>query len=126
MKSVLEEVSAEDRHPGGGRTKSRVDLTEGGAMEETEGSKVDQTEGGAKENIEGTRSRRNQVSATMAAHGRADRGRSHGGGRADDSRGPTNSGGASGGEARGGDGEPMIQGDTEDPEGQGGAQGSGN
>ncbi|KAL0161781.1 hypothetical protein M9458_045506, partial [Cirrhinus mrigala] len=56
----------------------------------------------------------------MVAHGGADGGRSHGGGRADDSRGQTDGGGA-----RGGDGEPMILGDTEDPEGQGRAQGSG-
>ncbi|KAL1248940.1 hypothetical protein QQF64_022258 [Cirrhinus molitorella] len=56
----------------------------------------------------------------MAAHGGADRGRNHGGGRADDSRGPTDGGGAGG--ARGG--EPMIRGDTEDPEGQGGTDGT--
>ncbi len=45
-----------------------------------------------------------------ATHGGADKGRSHGGGRADVSRGPTNGGGAGGGGARGGDGEPMSQG----------------
>ncbi|KAI2663088.1 Collagen alpha-5(VI) chain [Labeo rohita] len=39
--------------------------------------------------------------------------------------GPTDGDGSGGGRARGGDGEPMIQGDTEDPEGPGGAQGSG-
>ncbi len=33
-----------------------------------------------------------------------------------DSRGPTNGGGAGGGGARGGDGEPMSQGNGEDPE----------
>ncbi len=55
----------------------------------------------------------------------ADGGRSHGGGRADDSRGPTNGGGAGGGGARGGEGEPMKQGDEEDPEVQGGADGTG-
>ncbi|KAL1259080.1 hypothetical protein QQF64_009657 [Cirrhinus molitorella] len=58
------------------------------------------------------------------AHGRADGGRSHGGGRADDSMGLTDGGGAGGGGARGGDGEPMIQGDAEDPEGQGGTGGT--
>uniref|UniRef100_A0A671SXJ8 mitogen-activated protein kinase kinase kinase n=1 Tax=Sinocyclocheilus anshuiensis TaxID=1608454 RepID=A0A671SXJ8_9TELE len=42
-----------------------------------------------------------------ATHGGAEGGRSHGGGRADDSRGLTD----------GGDGEPMSQGDGEDPEG---------
>ncbi len=52
-------------------------------------------------------------------------GRSHGGGRADGSRGLTDVGRAGGGLARGGDGEPMSQGDAEDPEGQGGADGSG-
>jgi len=44
----------------------------------------------------------------MVTHGGADGERSHGGGRADNSRGPTDGGG---------DGEPMSQGDTEDPEG---------
>ncbi|KAL1261521.1 hypothetical protein QQF64_006786 [Cirrhinus molitorella] len=60
----------------------------------------------------------------MAAHGGADRGRSHGGGRADDSSGPTDVGGAGGGGARGGDGELKIRGDAEDPEGQGGTDGT--
>ncbi len=63
----------------------------------------------------------------MAAHSRADGVRSHGGGRSDDSRGPTDSGWAGGGGAWGGDGEPMSQsqGDTEDPEGQGRADAAG-
>ncbi|KAI2644827.1 tRNA modification GTPase MnmE [Labeo rohita] len=52
-------------------------------------------------------------------HGGAVGGRSHGGEKADDSRGPTNSGGAGGRGALGGDGKPMSQGDAEDPEGQG-------
>ncbi len=52
----------------------------------------------------------------------ADGGRSHGGGRADDSRGPTD-GDRAGGGARGG--EKMSQVDEEDQEGQGGADGSG-
>ncbi len=66
-----------------------------------------------------------QATAITATHGGADGERSHGGGRADDSRGPTNGGGAGGGGARGGDEEPMSQGDGKDPEGQGGADGSG-
>ncbi|KAL1279670.1 hypothetical protein QQF64_014270 [Cirrhinus molitorella] len=49
-----------------------------------------------------------QATAEMASHMGADGGRSHGGGRADDSRGPTDGGGAGGGGARGGDGEPKI------------------
>ncbi len=53
----------------------------------------------------------------MVTHGGADGERSHGGGRADNSRGPTDGGGAGGGGARSGDGEPMSQGYTEDPEG---------
>ncbi|KAL0151182.1 hypothetical protein M9458_053516, partial [Cirrhinus mrigala] len=61
----------------------------------------------------------------MGVHRGADGGRSHYRGRADDSRGPTDSGGAGGGGPRGEDREPMILGDTEDPEGQGGTQGSG-
>ncbi len=56
----------------------------------------------------------------MVTHGGADRG----GGRANDSSGPTNSGVAGG--PRGWEGEPMSQVDTENPEGQGGADGSGN
>ncbi len=55
------------------------------------------------------------------AHGGADGGRSHGGGMAVDSRGPTNGGGAGDGGGRGV--EPMSQGDAEDPAGdKGGAQ----
>ncbi len=49
----------------------------------------------------------------------------HGGARAADSRGPTDSGGAGGGGARGGDGEPMSLGNGEDLEHQGGAECSG-
>ncbi len=45
-----------------------------------------------------------QTAAMMAAYGGADRGKSHGGGRAD-------GGGAGGRGAQGGDGEPTIQGD---------------
>ncbi|KTG05135.1 hypothetical protein cypCar_00012211 [Cyprinus carpio] len=45
---------------------------------------------------------------------------------ADDSRGATYGGGAGGGGARGRDGELMSQGDTEDLEGQGGADGASN
>ncbi len=93
---------------------------EWGAMEETGGARADQTE-----KTGGTWNRRTQAAAMMATHSGADRGRSHGGGRADDSRELTDSGGAGGGGARGGDGEPVSQGDIEDLEGQGGADGSG-
>lgn len=55
------------------------------------------------------------------SHSEADGERSHGGGMASDSRGPTN-GGAGGGGARGGDGEPTSQEDVEDPGGQVGAE----
>ncbi len=68
---------------------------------------------------------RTQATAIKATHGGADRWRRHGGGRADDSRGPTDGGRASGGRARGGDEEPMSQCNGEDPEGQGRADGSG-
>ncbi len=61
-----------------------------------------------------------QATAITAPHGGADGGRSHGGGRAADSRGLTDDGRAGGGGARGGDGEPMSQGDGEDPEDHGG------
>lgn len=40
-----------------------------------------------------------QATAIMSTHGGADGGRSHGGGRADNSRGPTNGCGAGGGGA---------------------------
>ncbi len=61
-----------------------------------------------------------QATVTMVAHGGADGWRSHGGGVAADSMGPTNSGRAGGGGgARGGDGKPKSQGEAEDPEGQG-------
>ncbi len=46
---------------GGQRTESRVETTEGGAMEETGGTRVDQTEGGAREKTGETRSRRSQA-----------------------------------------------------------------
>ncbi|KAI2644691.1 hypothetical protein H4Q32_027011 [Labeo rohita] len=64
-----------------------------------------------------------QAAAMMVAHGGAYRGRSHGGGRADDSRGSTAGGRAGGGGARGGDREPTSQGEAEDLEGQGRAGG---
>ncbi len=66
-----------------------------------------------------------QSTAIMVAHGGADGGRSHGGGMAADSRGPSNGSGAGGGGARGENGEPTIQGDAEDPGGQSVAEGSG-
>ncbi len=111
------EALAKDWHPGGGRsTESRV---------ETEGAKADQTEGGARTKTGGPWSRRSQATAKMAAHCRGEGGRSLGGGKANDSRGPNDGGGAGGGGAWGGDREPMNQHDREDPEGQGRADGSG-
>ncbi len=65
-----------------------------------------------------------QIPARIVAHGGADGWRSYGGGRADNSRGPTDCGGVGGGGAQGGDEELMSQGDREDPEGQSGAAGS--
>ncbi len=113
--TTLEEVRAEDGHPGGGRlTESRVEME--GAREETGGARADQMEGGA---------RTMEATVTMVAHGGADGGRSHGGGMAADSRGPTNGGGAGGGGARGSDREPKSQDEAEDLEGQGGAGGFG-
>ncbi len=53
-----------------------------------------------------------QDTAIMSTHGGADGGRSHGGGKAFDSRGPTNGSGVGGGGARGR--EPMSQGDGKD------------
>ncbi|KAL1268153.1 hypothetical protein QQF64_033516 [Cirrhinus molitorella] len=61
----------------------------------------------------------------MMAPGGADGERSHEGGMATDSRGPTDGSGAGGGGARGGDGEPMGQADGEDPEGHCGTGGTG-
>ncbi len=60
-----------------------------------------------------------QSPARKMPHRGADGGGSHGGGRADDSRGLTNGRQARGMGAQGRDGEPMSQGDTDDPEGQG-------
>ncbi len=54
-----------------------------------------------------------QAAAMKATHGGVDGGKSHGGGRSADSRGPTDGGGAR-------DREPMSQGNGEDLEGQGG------
>ncbi len=80
---------------------------------------------GARRGLEQAELGGTQATAVKATHGGADRGRSHGGGRADDSRGPTDGSGAGGGGARGGDREPMSQGDKEDPEDHGGTDGSG-
>ncbi|KAI2648435.1 Pecanex-like protein 2 [Labeo rohita] len=74
---------------------------EGGAREDTEGSRVDQTEGGDRRDSGQEEPGKTQAAVMMVAHGGANRGG-----------------------ARGGDGEPMILGDIEDPEGQGRAQGS--
>ncbi|KAI2655027.1 Ion-translocating oxidoreductase complex subunit B [Labeo rohita] len=69
------------------RTESRVETMEGGAMEETGGARVDKTEGGAGRDLEQEERGVTQAAAMIATHGGADRGRSHGGGRADDSGG---------------------------------------
>ncbi len=50
-------------------------------------------EAGARRDLEQAEPGGTQAAAMMAAHGGADRGTSHGGGRANDSRGPTNGGG---------------------------------
>ncbi len=99
---------------------------EGGAMKETGGAMADQLEGRARDRREQEEPGRTQTPALMAAHGGADRGRSHGRERADKSRGPTDASEAGGGGARGRDGETMSQGGGEYPEGQGGADGLGN
>ncbi len=113
---------------GGGwtQTESREETMKGGAMKETGGAMADQLEGRARDRREQEEPGRTQTPELMAAHGGADRGRSHGGERADNSRGPTNASEAGGGGARGRDGETMSQGGGEYPEGQGGADGSGN
>ncbi len=74
--------------------------------------------GGNRRDLEHAAPGGTQATAIMVTHGGANGGRSHGGGRADDSRGPTNGGGAGGGGARGGDGEPMSQGDRGGAEGK--------
>ncbi|KAI2648130.1 Transcription elongation factor SPT5 [Labeo rohita] len=68
---------------------------------------------------------RDLTAARKAAHGGADGGRSPDGGRADNSRGPTDSSGAGGRGDQGGDRDSQSQGDAEDPKGQGRADGSG-
>ncbi len=58
--TTLEEVRAEDGHPGGGRlTESRAEME--GAREETGGARADQMEGGARMETGGTWSRRSQA-----------------------------------------------------------------
>ncbi|KAI2644202.1 ABC transporter NFT1 [Labeo rohita] len=74
------------------------------------------SQGDARRDLEQEEPDRTQATAIMMAHGGADGRRSHGGGRANNSRGPTDGGGAGGGGARSGVGEPKIQGDDEDPE----------
>ncbi len=79
--------------------------------------------------VGGARSRRNPVEiqrpARMAAHGGVDGGRSHGGDGTADTRGPTDGDDAGGVGAQVGAEQPQSLGDTEDPEGLGGAGGSG-
>ncbi len=72
-------------------------------------------EGGDRRDPEKEKHSRTQATAMMTAHCGADGGRSHGGGMAADSRGPTNVDGAGSGGARGGDREPTSQGDAKDP-----------
>ncbi len=103
-----EAAQEEDGHPGGGRQTATK-----GAMKE----------GRDRRDPEQEEPSRTQATVITAAHGGADGGRSHGGGMAADSRGPTNGSGAGGGGAQGG--EPTSQGDAEDPGGQGGAECSG-
>ncbi len=74
--------------------------------------------GGNRRDLEHAAPGGTQATAIMVTHGGANGGRSHGGGRADDFKGPTNGGGAGGGGARGGDGEPMSQGDRGGAEGK--------
>ncbi len=98
------EVWAEDGLPGGvQQPESRVETTEGRNRRDL----VLEEPGGT------------HAASMLGAHSGADRERSHGGGRAADSRGLTDGGGADGGGARGGYREPMSQ----DPEGQSGADG---
>ncbi len=59
------------------------------------------SQGDDRRNLEHEEPGRTQATAMMMTHGGADGGRSHEGGRVDDSRGPTNGGGAGGGAARG-------------------------
>ncbi|KAL0147022.1 hypothetical protein M9458_057546 [Cirrhinus mrigala] len=112
---------------GGGRTPGRraKDGVQGDDGIFHGGDDGGRSQGGDRRGLEQEEPGETQTAAMMEPHGGADGGRSHGGGEANDSMGPTDGGGAGGGRVRGGDGEPMILGDTEDPEGPGGAQGSG-
>ncbi len=99
---------------GGGRAPGRgpVDRVLGG-------DDRGRSQGEDRRDLEQEEPSRTQATAITATHGGADGGRSHGGGRADDSRGPTDGGGGARGR------EPMSQGDEEDPEDHGGTGGSG-
>ncbi|KAI2644706.1 Collagen alpha-5(VI) chain [Labeo rohita] len=105
---------------GGGRTPRRRTTNK-----VQHGSNRGRSHGGDKRDPEKEEPGETQAAAMMGVHRGADGGRSHDRGRADDSRGPADSGGPGGGGPRGEDREPMILGDTEDPEGQDGTQGSG-
>ncbi|XP_058627969.1 PE-PGRS family protein PE_PGRS16-like [Onychostoma macrolepis] len=102
--TVQVEVWAEDGHPGGGRqTESRVEMMEGGGREE----------------IGGTWSRRSQAGPRPQPRRRPTVEATEGGAMVEEGL-PTPGGlptavGTGGGEARGGDGEPVSQGDKEDP-----------
>ncbi|KTF86671.1 hypothetical protein cypCar_00035211 [Cyprinus carpio] len=100
----------EERHPGGGR---RVHGGDNGWR----------SQGGNRRDLEHAVPGATQATAIMVTHGVADGGRSHGGGRAVDSRGPTNLGSAGGRGAR--DGEPISPCDGDNLEGRGGADGAG-
>ncbi len=114
-----------DRWDLGRRLGRRTDTGRWPADRVQGGVEGGRSQGGDRRDLEYAAPGGTQATAIMVTHGGPDRGRSHGGGRADDSRGPTNSGRAGGGGARGRDREPMSQGDEEDPEGQGGTDGSG-
>ncbi|KAI2654604.1 Plasma membrane fusion protein prm1 [Labeo rohita] len=85
--TVLVEVQAEDGDLGRGRQReSRVDKRRFG------GSDRRRSLGEDRRDLEQEEPGRTQAAAMMATHSGANRGRSHGGGRADDFRGPTDSG----------------------------------
>ncbi|KTG32598.1 hypothetical protein cypCar_00023770 [Cyprinus carpio] len=108
---------------GGGQIPGRgpADRDHGGRSQG--GDDRGRSQGGDRRDLEQEEPGRTQATA-IPAQGEADSGRSHGGGMAADSRGPTNGSEAGGGGARGGDREPKSQGDGEDPELLGGTDGA--
>ncbi len=103
---------------GGGRTPGR-----GPANRVQVGDEGGRSQGGDMRDPEQEEPGGTQATAITVAHGGADGGRSHGGGMAADSRGPTNGGGAGEGGAR--DREPKSKGDGEDSGDLGEADGAG-